>query len=274
MTRRRRFLTLAAALFALSGAASAQSRYGDAPPVPTGPPLEPPPAETRRPTWLEDGPAVIPAGAVTPGSGTFTGQDTAWPVAHTGSACNFDAPDAAPSWMMYEPTSVQVLMGAYVSSTLGPTIPSFHYLPLTVRQGWNLGSPFGRAVGGNWEFLADVTGAAITSSYGSYFAGSSLYFRYNWANPESPLIPYCQGGAGAVLNDAYHDRTQRAIGQELEFYLHAEVGLKCMIAPNLSLDIEGGLQHISNGGLASRNYGVNALGASVGFTYYFPWGTH
>ncbi len=46
-----------------------------------------------------------------------------------------------------------------------------------------------------------------------------------------------------------------------------------MITPDLSLDIEGGLQHISNAGLANRNLGVNAFGGSIGLTYYFPWGT-
>jgi hypothetical protein len=44
------------------------------------------------------------------------------------------------------------------------------------------------------------------------------------------------------------------------------------VAPNLSLDVEGGIQHLSNGGLARRNYGINAVGAAVGLTYYFPCG--
>jgi len=52
--------------------------------------------------------------------------------------------------------------------------------------------------------------------------------------------------------------------------VHYEIGLKCFVAPNLSLDVEGGFQHISNAGLARRNHGVNALGAQVGLTYYFP----
>ena len=82
-------------------------------------------------------------------------------------------------------------------------------------------------------------------------------------------MPYTQGGVGAILTDAYKEPWQRAVGQEFEFYLHAEVGVKCFITPNLSLDIEGGLQHISNGGLAKRNYGVNAFGGTVGFTYHF-----
>ena len=97
--------------------------------------------------------------------------------------------------------------------------------------------------------------------------------RYNWTESGSFLMPYSQVGAGGVYNDAYRDQTQRAIGEAFEFILHAEVGLKCFIVPNLSLDIEGGFQHLSNGGLASRNAGVNALGGQVGFTYYFGGGS-
>ena len=100
------------------------------------------------------------------------------------------------------------------------------------------------------EEIRDVLSAALWRLW-------SVRERYDWL---------------FTKRDAYHDPNQRAIGQAVEFYLHAEVGLKCMIAPNLSLDIEGGLQHISNAGLASRNYGVNALGGSIGLTYYFPWG--
>lgn len=271
MSRRRRFLAVAAALICLPAAASAQGLPGTEPPIPTGPPLAPPPAETHRPMWLEDAPAILPASASMTGSATFLSGDTAWPVTHSGSACNFDEPGAG---MHLTPTSLQVLQGAYFSSKLGPGNPAFDYTPLSVRYGWNLGNPLGSEalVAGSWEFLTDVTGANIISNYGHWFAGTSLFLRYNWAEPGSMVIPYSQGGAGVIVNDAYHDQNQRAIGEAVEFYLHAEVGLKCMIAPNLSLDIEGGLQHISNGGLASRNYGVNALGGSVGLTYYFPWG--
>jgi len=270
MTRRHRILAVVAALLSLPAAGRAQGLTGPEPPIPTGPPLPPPPAEIHKATWLDEGPSILPASGVMSGSATFMNGDTAWPVSHSGSACNFDEPDA--NWLM--PTSLQVLQGAYFSTKLGPPIPAFNYVPLSVRYGWNLGNPLGAdaLLPGNWEFLTDVTGAAITSSYGHWFAGTTCFIRYNWADPGSVVVPYWQGGAGVTLNDAYHDRCQRAIGEAVEFYLHAEVGLKCMIAPNLSLDIEGGLQHISNGGLASRNYGVNALGGSIGLTYYFPWG--
>jgi Lipid A 3-O-deacylase (PagL) len=52
---------------------------------------------------------------------------------------------------------------------------------------------------------------------------------------------------------------------------HDHVRLRELV-PNASLDVEGGVQHISNGGLAGRNLGVNAFGGALGFTYYFPAG--
>lgn len=269
MSRRYRSLVVAAVLLAPPATAVAQSGYGVAGiPIQDGPPLPPPPAEIQHQTWLEGGPGVVPAGATV--GGPIPMSDAAWPVTQSGSACHFDD-DPALAWLTCQQTFVQVLQGAYFSSSLGPAIKRFDYLPLSVRHGWALGGPVG--VPGYWEFLADVTGTAITSNYGNWFAGSSLFLRYNCTAPGSPVVPYVQGGAGVLLNDAYRDPMQRAIGQEFEFILHAQVGLRYMIAPNVSLDVEGGVQHISNAGMASRNAGVNALGAAVGFTYYFPWGT-
>src|SRR5262245_56785557 len=177
MYRPCRFLAVAA-LIATPAAAVAQTGYGSLdPPIPTGPPLPPPPAETRHPTWLEDGPQVLPASATMGGLTTVT--DTPWPVTHSGSACTFDGPEPGPSWMMPALTSIQVLQGAYFNGRLGPRIPTFNYLFLSVRHGWNLGNPMGpnAPIGGNWEFLSDLTGAAITSSYGNWFAGLSFFLR-------------------------------------------------------------------------------------------------
>jgi hypothetical protein len=62
---------------------------------------------------------------------------------------------------------------------------------------------------------------------------------------------------------------QELIGQEFEFLLRAELGLRCWLTESLSFDVEGGFQHISNAGIAVRNGGINNLGFSVGFTYSF-----
>jgi lipid A 3-O-deacylase len=176
---------------------------------------------------------------------------------------------------LFRPGTVttQVLGGAYFNVNLGPSIPTFNYVPVVLREGWMLTCPTDHLWGyGNYECLFDITGAAITSNYGHWFAGPSFYLRFNWLPPGSCIVPYAQVGTGAVFNDAYKDQSQRAIGQSLEFYQHVELGLKYFVAPNMSLDVEGGLQHLSNGGLARRNLGVNAVGAMVGLTYYLPNG--
>jgi Lipid A 3-O-deacylase (PagL) len=244
------------------------------PPIPTGPPLTNVPVlPSSRPMWLEDSPDVRPAGAVAPETPAWSGAT--WPPAPLQggtyeSACTFGCPDPV---FHAGTTTTQVLVGAYFSGGLGPSIAQFQYVPVTFRQGWILNGPGEMTLGGgSWEALADVTAASIISRYGTWMAGSSVYLRYNFADLGTALVPYHQVGAGFILTDADRDLTQRAIGQMFEFHLHYEIGFRYFVTPNLSLDLEGGLQHISNANMADRNFGVNAFGAQVGFTYYFPWG--
>ena len=42
-----------------------------------------------------------------------------------------------------------------------------------------------------------------------------------------------------------------------------------MVTECVSLDVEAGIQHISNAGLARHNGGINNMGGSVGFTYFY-----
>jgi hypothetical protein len=241
-----------------------------APPIPSGPPLELPKHVVKpKPTWLEDG-EVRPVGATGEGPPIAPIDPSLHPspppAAYAGSACNFDVPN---SHDVFSPDcgSFQVLFGAYFSGKPGPTVPTFNYTPITFRAGWMLSSPDNEGYFyGNYEFLADLTAAPITSHYGHYIVGPSFYLRKNFVKPGDCIVPYCQLGVGFVLNDAHQDETQSAIGGQFEFYLHGEVGVHFMISQDLSLDIEGGLQHISNGTLYDRNLGVNAFGASVGFT--------
>jgi hypothetical protein len=265
-----------------------------APPIPDGPmldvpaemPLEvlsPPAAarDPRMPSWLEEGAGVIPAGGTAgswpPGAPSpvdRAGHATFGEGGYSTSACLFD------QWgedgvFACGSTSTQLLLGGYFSGKPGPRVPQFNYLLATVRYGWMLTCPednwYGR---GNYEFLLDLSGAAVTSGgYGDYFAGPSFLLRYNFVHPGAAIVPYHQVGAGIVYTDAYKDRTQRAIGQQWELYLRYELGLRYFVAPNLSLDVEGGFHHMSNAGQADRNYGVNAWGGQVGLTYYFPWGS-
>lgn len=218
------------------------------------------------------GPADDTAGIAVVGGPPATTTDVPEPPAPSGLACPC-APECWANPFAAGSTSTQILVGAYHSIPLGPRIPAFNYVPVSIRQGWMLTDPEDYGWGlTNFECVLDFTAAAITSNYGNWFFGPSFLLRSNWLELGPTVVPYTQLGVGGVYNDAYRDQTQEAIGGYFEFYLHAEAGLRWFIAPNLSLDLEGGLQHISNGGTFRRNLGVNALGAAVGLTYYFPVG--
>src|SRR5262249_53580942 len=147
----------------------------------------------------------------------------------------------------------------------------FTYYPVSIRHGYMLTAPSDTDSKwrGDWEFLCGLPGAARTTHYSHHPLRPAFFLRPHFLPPHPGVVPYGQLGAGFLLNDAHQDETQSAIGSFFEFYLHAEIGLKYFVCKNLSLDIEGGFQHISNARLADRNLGVNAMGAQVGFTYYF-----
>lgn len=254
---------------------------GMAPPVPTGAPLSPVNVPLALPWWIED-PNAVPADATAPAN--LGHPENAplhvrpWhpsppPAAFAGSACNFNTYGGGD---LFSPdfNSWQVLVGGYASSSLGPNIPSFNYLPITFRSGFMLTAPDDDDghFRGNWECLTGVTVAPIISKYGHCLVGPSVYLRRNFVWPDASIVPYTQLGAGFILTDAYKDDWQRAVGQALEFHLHAQIGVRYFISDNWSLDIEGGYQRIGNANLASRNAGVNALGGQIGFTYHFPAG--
>jgi hypothetical protein len=169
--------------------------------------------------------------------------------------------------------SLQVMGGAYFCPVgLGPRVtPRFNFAPIDVRLGCMLYSPCPDdcCLRGNIEAILDLTTAPIFRGPGSIVIGPTVLLRYNFVQPDCRLIPYLQGGGGFIYNDAYRDETQRALGQAGEFYLQATAGLHFLVAPHWSLDAEGGYVHISNAGTNERNGGINALGGSIGLTYFF-----
>jgi lipid A 3-O-deacylase len=240
------------------------------PPVPDGPPLvQLPEAAADKPETTDEKevPAVLAKPAVPPW------HPSPPPATYSGSACNFN-PWCGPLVFSPDYQSCEIFMGAYYSSSLGPDIPSFDYLPVTVRTGWMLTAPDDRDTlfRGNWECLASLTAAPISSDYGNYLVGPSVLLRKNYLTLGETFVPYSQVGVGFIYSDAYRDQTQQAIGQQFQFHVHAQVGLRYFISDTLSLAMEGGLQHISCGTMSGRNLGVNALGGQVGITYHFPSG--
>jgi hypothetical protein len=166
-----------------------------------------------------------------------------------------------------------MLVGTYFSHQrmIGPQDVPFDFVPIDVRLGYMVYDPWpdGWFFRGNIEALLDLTEATVMRGPGVYVVGPSMLVRGNFVQPDARLVPYIQGGAGIVFNDAYHDQDQRAIGQAQEFYLTAAVGLHYLVNLNWSVDAECGYAHISNADLAPRNYGINGLGVAIGLTYTF-----
>jgi hypothetical protein len=169
--------------------------------------------------------------------------------------------------------SAQVVTGAL----FGPVSwikdhPAFNYAQTNLRFGWMAGDPtelkyFGR---GNFELLFELTNSVIFKGAGNYLRGFTLLGRYNLILPDPKWALYFQVGAGVIINDAYRDLSQSAIGQSVEFTPQGSMGLRFFINRQWTLDLEGMYHHISNAGLSDgRNGGINAVGGFVGVTYFF-----
>jgi opacity protein-like surface antigen len=170
--------------------------------------------------------------------------------------------------------SFEVNGGCYFSQPgIGPRTPTFDFAPINLRLGLMLTNPcLPGCFHGNCEALVEFSTAPVVDGFGDIVVGPTALLRYNWVQPGRRWVPYLQGGAGLVYNNAFGDRNQRAIGEAVEFALKAAVGCHFFVRDNLSLDVEGGYIHISNADLASRNLGINAVGGSLGITLYLPCG--
>jgi lipid A 3-O-deacylase len=166
--------------------------------------------------------------------------------------------------------SFETNAGVYWSQRgLGPRTPTFDFAPLNVRLGLELNDP---CLCGSAQALVELSTAPVVDGFGNILVGPTGLLRYNYVRPDWRLVPYLQGGLGFVYTDASYDRTQRAIGQDVEFTIKAALGFHYLLNDHLALNLESGVTHISNADLASRNLGINAVGVSLGFTYYLPWG--
>jgi len=61
--------------------------------------------------------------------------------------------------------------------------------------------------------MVEFSHALIYQGPGTYWAGITGLIRYNFLPRDSKWTPYIQAGAGLVLNDAYKDHSQDAIGK-------------------------------------------------------------
>ena len=170
--------------------------------------------------------------------------------------------------------SLQVVSGAIFSPTILATrTPVMDYAQTNLRLGWMINEPgqVGFMLRGNFEAILEMTNSIIYKGPGNYMGGFTALIRYNIVSKNSRFVPYVQIGAGIVYTDAYKERTQKAIGNSVEFTPQGGIGCHYLINKNWSVSAELIFHHISNAGLDKRNRGINAFGGFLGLTYYFDW---
>ena len=148
---------------------------------------------------------------------------------------------------------------------------TFNYVQTDLRFGWMASEPsktkyFGT---GNFELLFELTNSFIYEGPGNYMRGYTLLGRYNLLLSDPRWATYFQVGVGAVVNDAYKDMSQKAVGQAIEFTPQMSIGLRYFIARRWTMDLEAMFHHVSNAYLSDRNNGINAVGGFLGVTYFF-----
>ena len=166
---------------------------------------------------------------------------------------------------------LQIGAGVFISfQTTSRQRPQINDLGSNLRVGWMLSAPSGEGFWrGNTELLVAVQGAGIIKGPGTVLAGGSVLLRRNFVPFASRWVPYVQLEAGALYNDGYQDRTQRALGQAFEFQLGAGIGIRCLLEDGWAVFLEGDYRHISNAGLSDRNTGTNAVGGFLGISRLF-----
>ena len=146
-------------------------------------------------------------------------------------------------------------------------LPDFNYWQTNLRINRMLNTPHGKGIlRGNFEGILELTTASIIEGEGSYMVGIGPIIRYNFIRPKWKLIPYVQAGCGICYTDAYY---YEAIGQGFNFTLQTGIGIKYLLKKDWAVDLETRYHHVSNADMDERNKGINAIGFTVGITYYF-----
>jgi len=96
-------------------------------------------------------------------------------------------------------------------------------------------------------------------------AGGSLLLHYNFlAMSERAIVPFVEGAAG--IGHLAFDLDGESDG--FIFPLHGSLGVHALAFPGGAISATIGWYHLSNAGLRSPNYGVNAVMFRIGLTVF------
>lgn len=202
-------------------------------------------------------------------------------AAHAGTELRASASDSkaekevVPEWSAFDKGRIELELGAgafgSIKTTGSASKPDTGFVIGQVRLGYMLYSPTGPGIlRGNFEAMVEAYGAGIYTGPGDQIYGAGIILRYNFVQPNARIVPFAQLMFGGAYSDAANDDSaQRLMGSDFLFSFGGEIGLRCMLTPRLSLI--GGVEyrHLSNADTAERNVGLNALGGTIGLTWFY-----
>ncbi|CAN5255764.1 hypothetical protein BH23VER1_BH23VER1_08460 [soil metagenome] len=118
-------------------------------------------------------------------------------------------------------------------------------------------------VRGYFSLLAEAFVEGAESTYFGFSGSPSIEF---WPRSESFSLYFAIGGGLGVVDSS---ATEGGQGQDLTLNWFVRTGMRFHITPDCSIGLGIHFQHLSNGGMADRNPGLDALGPSVGLSYRF-----
>lgn len=108
-------------------------------------------------------------------------------------------------------------------------------------------------------FVSDRYGPHQTDSF--EIGVSPVFAKLILGNAD--FRPFVEGGEGIL----YTDLRKQGFGTRIQFSSQVGVGLEYQIRPDVAVTFTTRLRHMSNGGLASSNPGVNTLFGLGGLTF-------
>ena len=137
-------------------------------------------------------------------------------------------------------------------------------VPLDIRYGVVLTDPIGPSfLKGNFEILGEATYDYIVDQ-GGYGVGLSALFRYNFLTSDC-FKPFLQVGIGVYNTNL----SMKDFPNDFNFLSQAGVGFNLFISPKVALQVDCGVQHLSNASLYKHNGGLNIQKGGLGIAYFF-----
>lgn len=117
---------------------------------------------------------------------------------------------------------------------------------------------------GNFEGRLEVFTGAQFSPNEDWVVGLAPHIRYDFATG-TPFVPFLDVGAGLSGSGI----GPPDLNGGFEFNLQACVGAYYFLRPDLALDVDARLLHMSSAGLLDPNLGLNTILATIGLSWFF-----